>query len=152
MRSGLVFNVQRFSLQDGPGVRSTVFMKGCPLACAWCHNPESQSPEPQIVRMRHRCMVCGLCSDQELTELRAGTFHCNIDKMVDEVSYAWAPEDSFAVSDAIKEEYLASGCEAADVDHAVRRLMAECADLFEDANSAWSFLMEEPHEETEGEA
>ena len=68
MRSGLVFNVQRFSLQDGPGVRSTVFMKGCPLACAWCHNPESQSPEPQIVRMRHRCMVCGLCSEQELTE------------------------------------------------------------------------------------
>ncbi len=38
MRSGLVFNVQRFSLQDGPGVRSTVFMKGCPLACAWCHS------------------------------------------------------------------------------------------------------------------
>lgn len=68
MRSGLVFNVQRFSLQDGPGVRSTVFMKGCPLACAWCHNPESQSPEPQIVRMRHRCMVCGQCSDQELGE------------------------------------------------------------------------------------
>ena len=88
----------------------------------------------------------------EITELRAGTFHCDIDKMVDEVSYAWAPEDSFAVSDAIKEEYLASGCEAADVDHAVRRLMAECADLFEDANSAWSFLMEESHEETEGEA
>lgn len=66
MRSGLVFNVQRFSLQDGPGVRSTVFMKGCPLACAWCHNPESQSSEPQIVRMRHRCMVCGACAPEEL--------------------------------------------------------------------------------------
>ena len=66
MRSGLVFNVQRFSLQDGPGVRSTVFMKGCPLACAWCHNPESQSPESEIIRMRHRCMVCGLCSGKEL--------------------------------------------------------------------------------------
>lgn len=66
MRSGLVFNVQRFSLQDGPGVRSTVFMKGCPLACAWCHNPESQSPEPQIIRMRHRCMICGECSREEL--------------------------------------------------------------------------------------
>ena len=68
MRSGLVFNVQRFSLQDGPGVRSTVFMKGCPLACAWCHNPESQSPEPEIIRMQHRCMVCGLCTDKELLE------------------------------------------------------------------------------------
>ncbi|HWQ09259.1 MAG TPA: 4Fe-4S cluster-binding domain-containing protein, partial [Holophaga sp.] len=68
MRSGLVFNVQRFSLQDGPGVRSTVFMKGCPLACAWCHNPESQSPEPEYVRMRNRCMACGLCSEKELSE------------------------------------------------------------------------------------
>lgn len=68
MRSGLVFNVQRFSLQDGPGVRSTVFMKGCPLACAWCHNPESQSPEPEYVRMRNRCMTCGLCSEKELSE------------------------------------------------------------------------------------
>lgn len=68
MRSGLVFNVQRFSLQDGPGVRSTVFMKGCPLACAWCHNPESQSPESEIIRMRHRCMLCGLCSSRELEQ------------------------------------------------------------------------------------
>jgi pyruvate formate lyase activating enzyme len=68
MRSGLVFNVQRFSLQDGPGVRSTVFMKGCPLACAWCHNPESQSPETQIIRMRQRCMACGLCSETELEQ------------------------------------------------------------------------------------
>jgi pyruvate formate lyase activating enzyme len=72
MRSGLVFNVQRFSLQDGPGVRSTVFMKGCPLACAWCHNPESQSAETQIIRMRQRCMVCGLCSVKELAEPAGG--------------------------------------------------------------------------------
>jgi pyruvate formate lyase activating enzyme len=68
MRSGLVFNVQRFSLHDGPGVRSTVFMKGCPLSCAWCHNPESQSPRPEFVRMRHRCMSCGRCSDAELAD------------------------------------------------------------------------------------
>lgn len=68
MRSGLVFNVQRFSLQDGPGVRSTVFMKGCPLACAWCHNPESQALETEFIRLRHRCMVCGLCEHSELAE------------------------------------------------------------------------------------
>jgi pyruvate formate lyase activating enzyme len=66
MPSGLVFNVQRFSLHDGPGVRSTVFMKGCPLSCAWCHNPESQSPRQQFVRMRHRCMSCTRCTDDEL--------------------------------------------------------------------------------------
>ena len=66
MHSGLVFNVQRFSLHDGPGVRSTVFMKGCPLTCAWCHNPESQSPRQEFVRMRNRCMSCDRCSEAEL--------------------------------------------------------------------------------------
>jgi pyruvate formate lyase activating enzyme len=68
MRNGLVFNVQRFSLHDGPGLRSTVFMKGCPLGCAWCHNPESQSPVPEFVRMRNRCMSCGRCSEDELAD------------------------------------------------------------------------------------
>ena len=63
---GLVFNVQRFSVHDGPGVRTTVFMKGCPLACTWCHNPESQSAAPAFVRMQHRCMRCGRCTDDEL--------------------------------------------------------------------------------------
>jgi len=66
MLSGLVFNIQRFSLHDGPGLRSTVFMKGCPLHCEWCHNPESQSPQQEFVRMRHRCMHCERCSEEEL--------------------------------------------------------------------------------------
>jgi pyruvate formate lyase activating enzyme len=64
----LVFNIQRFSLHDGPGVRTTVFMKGCPLACAWCHNPESQDPRIAFVRMRHRCMTCGRCGEDELAD------------------------------------------------------------------------------------
>jgi pyruvate formate lyase activating enzyme len=63
---GFIFNVQRFSLHDGPGVRSTVFMKGCPLRCAWCHNPESQSPHQAFVRIAGRCMRCERCSDEEL--------------------------------------------------------------------------------------
>jgi pyruvate formate lyase activating enzyme len=62
---GTVFNIQRFSTQDGPGVRSTVFMKGCPLSCAWCHNPESQAPQAELLRMENRCMGCGLCSVEE---------------------------------------------------------------------------------------
>jgi pyruvate formate lyase activating enzyme len=66
MQTGLVFNVQRFSVHDGPGVRTTVFMKGCPLCCAWCHNPESQSPAPEFVRLRHLCMTCGRCTESEL--------------------------------------------------------------------------------------
>lgn len=66
--TGLVFNVQRFSLHDGPGLRTTVFMKGCPLSCAWCHNPESQDPRIEYVRMLSRCMRCGRCSDEELAD------------------------------------------------------------------------------------
>jgi len=66
MLTGLVFNVQRFSVHDGPGVRTTVFMKGCPLCCSWCHNPESQLPSPEFIRLRHLCMACGRCTDDEL--------------------------------------------------------------------------------------
>jgi pyruvate formate lyase activating enzyme len=59
--SGLVFNVQKFSLHDGPGIRTTVFLKGCPLCCAWCHNPESQLARTEIVVLENRCAACGEC-------------------------------------------------------------------------------------------
>lgn len=58
---GRVFNIQRFSLHDGPGLRTTVFMKGCPLDCAWCHNPESQSPCREAVLQEGLCIRCGTC-------------------------------------------------------------------------------------------
>jgi len=66
MSHGTVFNIQRYSTQDGPGLRSTVFMKGCPLTCRWCHNPESQSRSSQFLRMENRCMECGRCTPEEL--------------------------------------------------------------------------------------
>lgn len=66
MQTGLVFNIQRFSLHDGPGLRTTVFLKGCPLHCAWCHNPESRSTRVEFVRLCHRCMRCGRCTEEEL--------------------------------------------------------------------------------------
>ncbi len=50
MTSGLVFDIKEFTVHDGPGIRTTVFMKGCPLSCRWCHNPEGQSRQPQIIR------------------------------------------------------------------------------------------------------
>lgn len=61
MPNGLVFNIQRFSTHDGPGIRTTLFMKGCPLDCAWCHNPEGQSQSPEIVKVYSRCIRCGRC-------------------------------------------------------------------------------------------
>ena len=47
MEKGIVFSIEEFAIHDGPGIRTTVFLKGCPLRCAWCHNPEGISPEPQ---------------------------------------------------------------------------------------------------------
>lgn len=57
----LVANIQRFSVHDGPGIRTTVFMKGCPLRCQWCHNPETQSTKPQILFYEKKCIGCGAC-------------------------------------------------------------------------------------------
>ena len=50
MTTGIVFDIKEFTVHDGPGLRTTVFLKGCPLACQWCHNPEGQSSQPQIMR------------------------------------------------------------------------------------------------------
>lgn len=57
----MIFNILRFSLHDGPGIRTTVFLKGCPLRCWWCHNPESQSFEPEVMYYQERCRLCGDC-------------------------------------------------------------------------------------------
>ncbi len=56
-----VTNIQRFSVHDGPGIRTTVFLKGCPLRCQWCHNPETQETRDQILYIRSKCIGCGQC-------------------------------------------------------------------------------------------
>lgn len=61
MPTGIVTNIQRYSLKDGPGIRTTVFLKGCPLSCAWCHNPETVSRQPEILVVEARCVRCGAC-------------------------------------------------------------------------------------------
>lgn len=60
-KKGLVFAIEEFSVFDGPGIRTTVFLKGCPLKCSWCHNPEGQSFLPQIVKSPNGCINCGNC-------------------------------------------------------------------------------------------
>ena len=59
--AGWIFNIQKFSIHDGPGIRTTIFLKGCPLRCLWCDNPESQSMEPQMVFWDERCIRCDAC-------------------------------------------------------------------------------------------
>ena len=63
MNTGLLFDIERNSFVDGPGIRTTVFFKGCNLKCAWCHNPESQSFKPQMMFYRDKCMGCGKCKE-----------------------------------------------------------------------------------------
>ncbi|MEE3664264.1 glycyl-radical enzyme activating protein [Brenneria sp. g21c3] len=58
---GVIFDIQHFSLHDGPGVRSTVFFKGCPLSCLWCANPESQRRKPELLYFAANCVSCGAC-------------------------------------------------------------------------------------------
>lgn len=59
--SGMIFDIDTFAVHDGPGIRMTVYFKGCPLRCAWCHSPESQAREPQLIFARERCILCGAC-------------------------------------------------------------------------------------------
>jgi len=61
--TGTTFNVQRFSTEDGPGIRTTVFLKGCPLRCVWCHNPEGLSPRPELIWYDTRCIGARDCLD-----------------------------------------------------------------------------------------
>lgn len=61
METGVVFNIQRYSINDGPGIRTCVFLKGCPLNCRWCHNPESKSPKSELSFSAVKCIGCGKC-------------------------------------------------------------------------------------------
>ena len=59
---GYIFDIKHFAVHDGPGIRTTVFLKGCPLRCVWCHNPESISSQPQLGYISHKCVNCGRCA------------------------------------------------------------------------------------------
>ena len=63
MSQGMIYNIQRMSLHDGPGLRTTVFLKGCPLTCLWCSNPESQKVKPQMMCFSELCTGCGKCAE-----------------------------------------------------------------------------------------
>lgn len=63
IKKGIVFNVQRYSINDGPGIRTVVFLKGCSMKCLWCENPESIEPKPQLAFYKNKCINCGSCTN-----------------------------------------------------------------------------------------
>ena len=78
---GIVFDIQRFNVHDGPGIRTVVFLKGCPLTCLWCSNPESQKLDPEIMHQQDQCISCGKCLHAckygAVTQERLGTVDRN---------------------------------------------------------------------------
>lgn len=76
---GNIFNIQRFCIYDGPGIRTTVFLKGCNLRCLWCHNPESQRAKKELMLYKDRCVGCGECvkiCDKTFSEMCVGCGEC----------------------------------------------------------------------------
>ena len=62
--NGVIFDIKEMAVHDGPGIRTTVFFKGCPLRCKWCHNPEGLTVEPQLMYKQARCIKCGRCKTE----------------------------------------------------------------------------------------
>ncbi len=116
MESGIVFDIMHFSTHDGPGIRTTVFLKGCPLSCAWCHNPESQSFAPQLMLRPKYCIACGVCLENcpngAITSgtgaINTNLHECNICGTCVELCTAGAREmvgESMSAADVIAEVF-----------------------------------------------
>ena len=70
---GLIFDIKRYAINDGPGIRTTVFMKGCPLSCVWCHNPEGVSSRKQKLYTKKKCIGCRTCVEKDVYKIQATT-------------------------------------------------------------------------------
>lgn len=103
--TGMIFDIQRFSVHDGPGIRTTVFMKGCPLRCLWCHNPEGLSSKPQPQFLEEACIGCGACGGERTLEM---TEKCPTGALK-AVGRAWEPEELLEVLLADREFYGEDG-------------------------------------------
>ncbi|WP_432409699.1 trans-4-hydroxy-L-proline dehydratase activase [Wukongibacter sp. M2B1] len=85
MTQGTIFNIQKYSIHDGPGIRTTVFLKGCPLTCWWCHNPESQRVKQEIVFWQGKCIACRDCEKVcpvDAVKFDEGNFNLNKNRCI----------------------------------------------------------------------
>lgn len=86
---GFIFNIQRYSIHDGGGIRTLIFFKGCPLHCPWCCNPESQSFDKEFIKLTSQCIHCGVCANNSL-DCPTGAFveqgrYMTVEEVLDEV-------------------------------------------------------------------
>ena len=113
-KTGTIFDVQKFSTIDGPGIRTTVFFKGCNLKCAWCHNPESQAFEREMMFYKNKCTGCGKCKEKcpngldSCTLCGACTVYCPA-RAREIVGKEWSVEDIFAEIEGDRTFYETSG-------------------------------------------
>lgn len=129
-----VFNIQKFSLDDGPGIRTTVFLKGCPLRCAWCANPESQLAKPQLEWDPGLCVRCGACARaSRFVELSDGRVRVDHDGLED-------PESVAAVCPV---GALSVAGEAKDADEVVRVCLQD-RPFYEESGGGVTFSGGEP--------
>lgn len=85
---GLIFSIKKFALHDGPGIRTTIFFKGCPLECQWCHNPESISDKVELIYRKSKCISCGVCDGFTISK------NCPTEAL-ETVGQFYTPEDLF---------------------------------------------------------
>jgi pyruvate formate lyase activating enzyme len=109
--TGIIFDIERFSIHDGPGIRSTVFFKGCPLNCWWCHNPESQAPEQEMWYWSRRCIRCGAC----LQACSPGAISLSGDLMITDETLCTACGDCVQACQAEAREMVGRRVTAAEV-------------------------------------
>ncbi len=111
MNQGIIFDIMKYSIQDGPGIRTTVFFKGCPLKCWWCHNPESQHLKQELMFRPEKCIGCGdclkVCPNNAVTKnYGVNKENCIVCGKCTEVCYAEAREligKKYSVEEVIKE-------------------------------------------------
>ena len=93
---GLIFDIKEFTVHDGEGIRTTVFLKGCPLRCVWCHNPEGLSSKRELYLKQNGCIGCGLCrkncNHPECQEI-GRCLHICPKNLVSAVGVEWEAED-----------------------------------------------------------
>ena len=157
---GLVFDIQHFAVHDGPGIRTLVFLKGCPLGCEWCCNPESQAPRPELRRIASRCQACLRCAGVcPVGAIRAGDGALLFDRAADGViraadgrvvfdRAACACCDDKACVDACCSQALSVAGEWMDVETVVARVAAD-EEFYRNSGGGVTFSGGEPFAQPE---